>query len=331
MSETTAYQKFAEMMLHKESQVIPKILQCMITDEQAEMLVSLPGTAAQMAEKSGRKVAAVRNDLNDMFRKGLAFKKEKDGEVLWRAPAHIAQFHDASILWPEAPAEFYDLWSTYMESEWPNLAPVLTELMPRPFTRVIPVGKSVEAGKVQVLAPENVREIIESAARLAVTRCTCRLTMRKCDAPLEACLQINRGADYTIERGSGREITKNEALEIVESAEDAGLVHVTMNKAGVGHFICNCCGCCCQSFTLLIADSLPICDPSRYRPEVDIDVCSGCGTCEERCWFDAIAVSENEAAVVVTEKCLGCGQCAVGCPEEAIRMIEVREPDFIPE
>jgi hypothetical protein len=66
-----------------------------------------------------------------------------------------------------------------MESEWPNLAPVLTELMPRPFTRVIPVGKSVEAGKVQVLAPENVREIIESAGRLAVTQCTCRLTMRK--------------------------------------------------------------------------------------------------------------------------------------------------------
>jgi hypothetical protein len=98
MSDTKAYRKFAEMMLHKESQVIPKILQCMITDEQAEMLVSLPGTAAQMAEKSGRNVDAVRNDLNDMFRKGLAFKKEKDGEVLWRAPAHIAQFHDASIL-----------------------------------------------------------------------------------------------------------------------------------------------------------------------------------------------------------------------------------------
>lgn len=217
MSETTAYQKFAEMMLHRESQVIPKILQCMITDEQAELLVSLPGTAAQVAENSGRKVDAVRNDLNGMFRKGLTFKKEKDGEILWRAPAHIAQFHDASILWPEAPAEFYDLWSTYMESEWPNLAPVLTELMPRPFTRVIPVGKSVETGKVQVLAPENVREIIESAGRLAVTQCTCRLTMQKCDAPVEACLQINRGADYTIERGSGREVTKNEALEIVKA------------------------------------------------------------------------------------------------------------------
>ena len=208
MSQTTAYRKFAEMMLHRDSEYIPKILRCMITEEQAELLVSLPGSAAQMAEKSGREVDAVRADLNDMFCKGLAFKKEKNDELLWRAPAHIAQFHDASILWLQAPAEFYDPWSAYMELEWPNLAPVLTELMPRPFTRIIPVGKSVQAGKLQVLAPENVREIIESAGRLAVTPCTCRLTMRKCDAPVEVCLQINRGADYTIERGSGREIRR---------------------------------------------------------------------------------------------------------------------------
>jgi ferredoxin len=71
MSETTTYQKFAEMMLHKDSQYIPKFLQCMVTDEQAELLVSLPGTAVQMADKSGREVDAVRADLNDMFRKGL--------------------------------------------------------------------------------------------------------------------------------------------------------------------------------------------------------------------------------------------------------------------
>jgi Pyruvate/2-oxoacid:ferredoxin oxidoreductase delta subunit len=331
MSERTAYQKFAEMMLHKDSQYIPKILQCMVTDEQAELLVSLPGTCAQMAGKLGRRIDAVCTDLIDMFRKGLTFKRKKNEDVLWRAPAHIAQFHDASILWPDAPAEFYDLWSAYMEREWPNLAPVLTELMPRPYTRVIPVGKSLDTGTVQILAPENVNEIIDRAGRLAVTQCTCRLTMRKCNAPVEACLQINRAADYTIERGSGREISKKEAFEIMQDAEEAGLVHVTMNKAGVGHFICNCCGCCCQSFTLLISDSLPICDPSRYLPEVDIDVCTGCGTCEERCWFGAIAVSDNGVAAVIENKCLGCGQCAVGCPEEAICMTEVREPDFIPD
>jgi len=154
--------------------------------------------------------------------------------------------------------------------------------------------------------------------------------MKKCDAPVEVCLQINRGADYTIERGSGREVSKEEAIKLLDQAEEAGLVHVTMNKAGVGHFICNCCGCCCQSFTLLISDGLPLCDPSRWRPQVDADLCSACGECEDRCWFDAILVGDDDYAVVDDEKCLGCGQCAYVCPEEAIALAEAREPEFIP-
>ena len=218
-----------------------------------------------------------------------------------------------------------------MEKEWPDLAPTFAKIMPRPFTRVIPVGKSVETGTVQVLAPENLREIIQAASRVAVTNCTCRLSMQKCDSPLEVCLQINRGADYTIDRGSGREVSKEEALEIIRKAQEAGLVHVTMNKAGVGHFICNCCGCCCQSFSLLISDGVRLCDPSRYRPEVNAEACIGCATCEDRCWFNAIEVGEDDVAVVNEELCLGCGQCAIGCPEEAISMVDVREPGFIPE
>ena len=49
---------------------------------------------------------------------------------------------------------------------------------------------------------------------LAVTKCTCRLTAHKCDRPLEACLQVNRAAQYSIDRGTGREVSKEEALKI---------------------------------------------------------------------------------------------------------------------
>jgi ferredoxin len=33
---------------------------------------------------------------------------------------------------------------------------------------------------------------------------------------------------------------------------------------------------------------------------------------------------------VVAENCMGCGLCHVTCPEEAISMVAVRAPDFIP-
>jgi NAD-dependent dihydropyrimidine dehydrogenase PreA subunit len=330
MAETNPYQVFAEKMFHKDSKWIPEILKSMINDQEAALLVGLPGSAEQMAEKSGRPVKDVAADLEDLFHKGLAFKKEKGGVLNYRGPMHLAQFHDASILWPEAPESFYMLWQKYMDEEWPKLAPLITKLMPRPFTRVIPVGKTLDAGKAQVLAPDDVRKIIEGTSRVAVTKCTCRLTMKRCDAPVEVCLQIGKGADYTVERGSGREITKAEALDIIRQAEDAGLVHVTMNKSDLGHFICNCCGCCCQSFTLLISDSLPLCDPSRFKPKVDAELCSACGDCEERCWFGAIALGDDDVAVADDDLCLGCGQCAFACPEGAITMVEAREASFIP-
>ncbi|MCP4115342.1 MAG: 4Fe-4S ferredoxin [Desulfobacteraceae bacterium] len=330
MTAKSPYQQFAANMFQEDSIWLPRILESMINEEQAELLISLPGSQHSLAAKLKRSEEEIESDLADLFHKGLAFKKMKDGVESFRAPAHIAQFHDASIVWPEAPKAFYDLWKQYMEEEWPKLAPLIQQFMPKPFTRVIPVNKSIDAGKVKVLTTEDVKQTIENAGRLAVTKCTCRLTMGKCDAPLEVCLQVNRGAEYTIERGSGREVTKAEALGIIESAQEAGLVHVTMNKADIGGFICNCCGCCCQSFSLLVAEGVSLCDPSRYAPAIDAGKCSSCGLCEERCWFEAVAVNSYGIAEVNRQKCLGCGQCATVCPEEAISMTEVREPDFIP-
>ena len=330
MATASAYKKFAEKMLHKDSKYIPEILKSMIDETQAELLIALPGTAAQMAEKLKRPVPEVEADLQEMYLKGLTFKKAKAGVTNWRAPMHLAQFHDATIVWPRATPEFYELWHKYMDDEWPKLAPVFAKLMPRPFTRVIPVGQTLDPGRAQVLAPDDVRAMVADSRRIAVTKCTCRLSMHNCDGPIEVCLQVDKGADYTVDRGTGREVSKDEALRILDDAEQAGLVHVTMNKSELGHFICNCCGCCCQSFTLLIADGLPLCDPSRFRPQVDAAQCSACGECEDRCTFDAIAVGDDDVAVIEADYCMGCGQCALVCPEGAITMTAAREPAFIP-
>ncbi|MBF0225089.1 MAG: hypothetical protein HQK76_06510 [Desulfobacterales bacterium] len=82
--------------------------------------------------------------MKDLFRKGLAFKSEKGGTTLWRGPAHIIQFHDGTIVWPEADQKFFDLWKEYMEKEWPHLAKGMVSLFPKPFTRVVPIGKTID-------------------------------------------------------------------------------------------------------------------------------------------------------------------------------------------
>jgi ferredoxin len=50
---------------------------------------------------------------------------------------------------------------------------------------------------------------------------------------------------------------------------------------------------------------------------VDLEKCTGCGTCEEGCPVEAIKV-ENDKAVVDKEACVDCGTCIEECPEKAI-------------
>lgn len=326
------YTQLTERIFCAGSAIIPRLFRMIADEDEARLLLATPGTAEQLAERTGRAAEEVRESLDLLFRKGLVFKSRKPEGVVYRMGRDLVQFHDATLTWPEAPREYLDLWQEYMEAEWPAYAAVVSKVLPKPFTRVVPVGQSLDA-RSRILARDDVEALLDKAGRFAVTNCTCRTIARKCDKPVEVCLQIGKGADYTIERGSGRELTREEALEVLRRSEEAGLVHVVMNRSEETHFICNCCDDCCQSFTLLISDGLNICDPSRFTAEVDPDRCSGCGDCLRRCYFGALSLAgteDGEVLVIDGDKCMGCGLCRVACPEEAITLRETREADFIP-
>ena len=97
----------------------------------------------------------------------------------------------------------------------------------------------------QVAAFEDVKQIVDRADRLAVTDCTCRVVDGDCGKPLEVCIQVNKAANYALERGTGRELTKDETIEMLKMCEEEGLVHVVGNSRALGHIICNCCSDCC--------------------------------------------------------------------------------------
>jgi Pyruvate/2-oxoacid:ferredoxin oxidoreductase delta subunit len=326
----TLYRDLASRIGLAQSQLIADIWRLIANPEEARLLLALPGNAPALAEKCGLPEHEVAQMLQTLFVKGVAFPSAKTDPPTYKMSRDLVQFHDASILWPDAPQEFLDLWQEFMEREWPEVAITFSQMMPRPFTRVIPVGVTIQA-KTHILAFEDIKEIVENAQTISVTKCTCRLTAHKCDKKLEACLQINRGAEYNIARGTGRKLTKEEALEIVSDAEQDGLIHVVMNKQEVDQFICNCCPCCCQTMPILIQRGISVVEPSRFAALVDPETCSSCGTCIERCYFSAITLEEGESASVDQSRCMGCGLCQVTCPTEAISMVEVRSSDFIPQ
>ena len=328
------YQKLTDKIMLTGSKIIPQLFEMIADTDEAALLLAMPGTPEQLAETVGRPADEVEKMCLELYRKGLSFKSFKGETVGYKMCRDMIQFHDATILWEDATREYHDLWQEFMEEEWPNFARLVEQFFPKPFTRVIPVNKSIAAGKQQILDADSVDKIIESAEVIAVTKCTCRVIAHKCDQPLEVCLQVNNAARYTLDRGSGREVSKEEALAILRQCEEDGLVHVTMNKMHVGHFICNCCDCCCQALPLVISEGLKICDPSRYQAEIDASLCSTCETCLDRCYFNAIEETETDSGAtvmqVIGDKCMGCGLCQITCPEEAISLTAVREETFIP-
>ncbi len=328
------YVQMTEKIMLTGSKLIPQLFAMVVDSKEAELMMAMPGTVPQLAEKLGRSEEEVDSACQQLYYKGTVFKSFKGGELGYKMCRDMVQFHDATILWPEAPQEFLDLWQKFMEEEWPEFARFYTQVLPRPFTRVIAVDTAIDAGKQQILDADSANRIIETSEVLAVTKCTCRLIANKCDHASEVCIQVNNSARYALDRGTGKEISKDEALSILSTCEDEGLVHVSMNKMHAGHFICNCCGCCCQTFPLLISEGLELCDPSRFAAEIDPELCTSCRTCMDRCYFNALEeISEGTKASytsVLQDKCMGCGLCQPTCPSEAIALKEVREIKFIP-
>jgi Pyruvate/2-oxoacid:ferredoxin oxidoreductase delta subunit len=200
--------------------------------------------------------------------------------------------------------------------------------------RVIPVEKEISSGQDTVLPLEDVKTIINSHDVIGVAVCYCRHRNDLLNNPCkvtdvrENCILLGRTAQYCIQNGFAREISKEEALTILKKAEDEGLVHKAFHQKldPTSEFegLCNCCACCCGTFYNYHSGAMPAMSYSSYLAQVDQDLCVSCGTCVKLCPMKAIDLN-GDFAVVNQEKCIGCGVCAHHCPEEAIELKRIGE------
>jgi NAD-dependent dihydropyrimidine dehydrogenase PreA subunit len=317
------YKKLTGKIGLGNSERVMKIWAMVCDEDEAQLVFALPGTLEAVAAKIGKSPDETAAMIGKLYHKGVAFEKVKDGVTTYAPPRNFIQFHDATILWPEAPTAFLDLWKDYIANEYPAFIKMLDDAGMGPFMRIIPINKAIQGGAT-VLPYEAASNMIGEATKLAVADCPCRSAVRECDAPLDVCIQINRGADYVIKRGTGREITKEEALAVLDRAEKAGLVHLTEHRPGLGNVLCNCCPCCCMALQPLLKGGVrAFAVPSRFSASVDSEACTGCGLCDDRCHADAISGADS-CAKVDAERCIGCGLCATVCPADAIKLKEVR-------
>lgn len=220
--------------------------------------------------------------VESLFKRGLIFKARKGEEIKFYRVKSVPQMHDSTSLTPGLPRKILDLWKAYMQKEWPAYGQTITDFLPGSVMRVIPVNERVDP-ESRILAYDDVIKIIEGARSLSVTKCSCRVIDGSCGKPLEVCMQVDRAAEYNIERGTGRPLTKSEAIKIIKLCEEEGLVHVVDNRQTVGHVICNCCKDCCLNWQIMKGPKKWVA-PSRFVALVDSDLCTGCETCTERCF-----------------------------------------------
>ena len=139
------------------------------------------------------------------------------------------------------------------------------------------------------------------------------------------CLAIRGTARGAIARGMGQEVSREEALALLDRAEREGLV-VQPSNTKKAMFICFCCGCCCGM--LGAAKEFP--RPSEYLRSnyfaaVDPNLCNDCQTCRARCPMDALSAKDGVAAVDL-DRCIGCGLCVSTCPTGALHLVAKERP-----
>lgn len=196
--------------------------------------------------------------------------------------------------------------------------------IPVPVARVWATPSALPEGAE---SEDDVARKIAQAGRWGVSTCSCRLPHwidtpgDHCNHLLETCLFLGDMARWGIEHGLCREITLEEAHDILERCNADGLVHTY----DPDEFICNCCPDCC---VLQIGHAEPgatVLQHSGFVARIEAGTCTACSTCEDRCPFDAIGVDDHSS--VDGERCLGCGVCVTTCETGALSLVRRPEED----
>jgi electron transport complex protein RnfB len=320
-----------------ESGVEIRILKELFTPQQASLALSLsfePQTVTDIHKNTkigGMSIEKVKSLLDGMIDNGSIGIMEKNGTERY----HLMPLLIGIVEWhgSKSTPQFWADFHKYLTQGYGRVyAKTKVSQM-----RTIPVQRSLNV-EHQVTTYDHVREIINNTdGRIAIAPCMCREGAKGREEPckvtsrVETCMCFGDWANHFTKLGA-REITREEALDIIRQNEEDGLVLQPTNYQKLD-FICSCCGCCCG--VLKIQRTLP--NPAanwahNFYAEVDTEMCTACGICADKCQVDAATIDEqNEYATINLDRCIGCGNCVANCPSEAMKLVKVEVETAPPE
>jgi len=302
-----------------------EILRLLFTPEEAELALHLPFTPQRVSEIAAaidRSVEEVIRLCERMADKTLIYAYEtrtKNERMYMLFPTAPGLFEFPIMKNAVNPGSLADvdfehlneLWWQYHENGWG----MEMGNSPTPMARVIPVQQAIPT-TLRVFPYEEAAHYIRTSKYIGLSACPCRVSQQKCDNPIDICMPLGYSAKYLAERGAARLISQEEGMQVLQRAEDAGLVHCCSNTRDKIDYICNCCPCCCGILGVVTRLQGAISRPeSNFYATIQIENCTGCGICIDRCPMKAITV--DDVAVIDQSLCIGCGLCVSGCDFEA--------------
>ena len=211
--------------------------------------------------------------------------------------------------------------------------------LPAPIARL---GKSAITRRQQKnhfgqpIPLEQCEEVLEMATSITVIPCVCRMHEPNRTAD-EVCILVTAKpiatllaegfADYDggPDLDDFHVIDKAEALELLRSCEESGLMHsIWTFHTPFTAAICNCnLSSGCMAMKLTAGYDIKIMWRGEDVALLDAELCARCGACARICPFDAIEAGRGRVTLHA-EKCWGCGICRHSCAHGALSLVDRR-------
>ena len=277
-----------------------------LSDDEADIAIAAglrkERTAGYLAKKVGKTVEEIAPLLDNLVYYGI-FRRSMDKAL--GEDVYYMQIFAPGIL--EMMVNQKELLETHPEvgrafDEYTrNLAASMGAMIPDGYglMRVIPVESALE-GIEGVSDYERISHYLDKYDRFSVSPCSCRASRSSLGDGCghleeDMCVQMGRGAEHYIRTGRAREITREQALEIIQRAEENGLMHdmVNIEEPGESAAICNCCACACFGLRVGLMFGARDAIRSNYVAEVDEAKCVACGQCVETCPGNALKLGQK--------------------------------------
>lgn len=346
MAKNEVYAKASEELGYPGSEACMKYLEVLFKPDEGELLMEFlkPATCEQVAARLKMDKIMLQDKLDDFTRRRLLFHGKTEYCFQFGIHVFFARIPHAKDEY--IPKGFWDAWREFHPEELERFAARMTSVSSNeiPGSRIVPYRLAIAASPnikpEQVLWYEDMAQIFAREEMIGVVKCPCRKEFHNCDRPRDTCFYFGKEAverdinEYSVMR----KLNLEEAVHLIDEAERGGLMHLLGNFAGIPNYVmCNCCDDCCVVLGPAIKSGRlrQLYAPSRYCATVDVEKCTGCQECLDRCFFSAIEMrltptSKKKKAHIIRDFCMGCGSCVVGCKHGALTFELVRPPEHIP-